>query len=369
MSIARWYILEVMKVLLTPLILNENTDESYFLCKNLVTLLSTATHTVGICATSNNNFHHASFYASSKPSSSLNKSKTDEKSYEDYLYNRNASSAKFLKKDLIAINNAIKAFKPDLIITHDRLSAIIAGKNANIPVYGIVHSSIFTYKNLSSQVLSGLNETLRNNKFEQVFSLEEFYNLADKLFVFGPLETSPFVSDKEVIRIGIENIYQPDIDKTNDIFIFLNDLDKSKRHLTKLIKEAFEGAPYKVNAYVKQKSESSTNNINFITPKLSQLYPCKLCIHDGNNYLFNQCLALGIPQLIIANNNFINISNGMKAQRNHFGLCLFEDELSMESLYEAYYHLASNNSYFKNAEILKASTLTEGDLSKILDYL
>lgn len=357
-----------MKVLLTPLILNENTDGAYFLCKNIASLLNTTANNVAISAPINNKFHHASFFTSPKPSFSLRISNVLENSYEDYLFNKGVTTKKFLEDDLKAVLSAINDFKPDVIVTHDRLSSIIAARLSNIPIYAIVHPSTFIYKNVSSNVLAGINEVLSNNGFEQVFNLEEFYSTADKLFVFGPVETAPFVSYLDVTRIGLQSIYPTETDTTNNIFIYLNNTRKSKRNIKKIIKESFDGAPYTVNASIGDDIEKNINNINFISPKLSLLNSASICIHDGNDYIFNNCLALGIPQLIIAGNDYLRSTNGTKAQRNHFGSCIFEEELSMETLYEAYHRMEINSSYTEAAQLIKASTLQEGDLTKILQF-
>ena len=358
----------MMKILITPLLLNDNMDEAYYLCKNIISVLNTANHTTAILAPTNSKFHHTSFYSSPKPSLSLRSNKNNEKSYEDYLFNKGATNPKYLKEDLKVILSTIKEFKPDVILTHDRLSSIIASKLTGIPVYAIVHSSIFTYKNISSQIITGLNEVLSANGFSQVFNLEEFYKDASRLFVFGPIETSPFVADERVVRIGLESIYPPTTETTSNVFVYLNDIDMSKRSLKKLLTETFKGAPYKVNAFIGKDYEASIENINFINSKLTSLYSSSICIHDGNGYIFNTCLACGIPQLIVSNKNFINLTNGLKAQRNRFGFCLFRDEFSMESLYEAFSRIYKNDLYKDYANIIKASSQSEGDLTKILNY-
>ena len=357
----------MMKVLLTPLIFNDNADSGYYLSKNISTLLTTTNHTVAISAPTNNKFHHASFYSSPRPSSTF-KSKTKEKTYTDHLFNKGALDIGFLRHDLNSILKSINDFNPDIIVTHDRLSALIAAKMTNKLCYAIVEPSIFAQKNIPSNILSGLNEILSSKGFEQVFSLNDFYKYANQMFIFGPIETSPCISDYPISRIGLSSLYTQETQERNDLFIHLGNTNIRKGKLKKIVLEAFDGAPYRVNAFIGKDYEYTKNNIHFISSKTNFLDTAKACIHDGNSYIFNTCLSLGIPQLIIANNDFVRLSLGTKAQRNGFGLCLFEDEFKMENLYEAYYRLINTSYFFENAEILKASTLSEGDLSEILQY-
>lgn len=359
-----------MRILLTPLITHPRSDTSYYLSLHIASLLRQANHIVAISSSKENRFHHVSLYpcAQLKPVFSLHP--LPKRNYEEWMYANGASSAKFLEKDLSLLEETIIQFKPDLIITMDRIASVVAARKHNIPCYAIVHSDMYKTTSFDPICLTGLNAFLSENRMEQIYRLKDIYLSCEYRFGFGPIEIQPFSTNDNVTRIGIHSIMPVHVVKTNRVCIFLDQVRKDPIRMKKIITSAFEGAPYSIYAYYEGCHAQKINNIHFLSCARADLLPGSIaCVHDGNDYYTNQCLARGIRQLIITDHSYIRNSNALAVQRNRFGIAMFEEDLTMENLYEQYRLLLSDDKYYYYTQAMKQITQHTGDLSQLLDYI
>ena len=132
----------------------------------------------------------------------------------------------------------------------------------------------------------------------------------------------------------------------------------------------FLGAPYPVYAWYKGCKPLKEKNIQFMASmKLDYLPGAAAVIHDGNDYIFHQALAMGIPQMIVSGGGYLRSYNAQTAKRQNFGVVLQEENLSMSSLYETYRKLVSDDVYYDNTRWLMTKYEKEGDLNALLQYL
>lgn len=359
-----------MRILITPFIEMPKTSFAYHVTSNMAWLFSNAGHTVAISADKKNQFHQVSLYpcpTQKKPFSFVSLSQSN---YEEWMYAHGAISEKYLLEDCHHIEEVIDTFHPDLIITIDRISSLLLARKRNIRIFSIVHSDMYLTHSFETTILSSLNKVLYTMNLEQVFHLKDLHQYAEKRIGFGPIEVEPYHPNDNVTRIGVTSIFPPNVIKTNRVCIFLHGLHKKPSYLKKTIIEAFNGAPYSVYAWFDGAHAENINNIHFLSNAKAEILPGSIaCIHDGNTFYTNQCLARGIQQLIITNHDYIRNSNALAAERNKFGLAIFEEELTMNKLYEQYRLLLSDDKYYYYTQGLKNITLHDGDLSLLLDLI
>lgn len=359
-----------MKILITPFIKYPQNTTSYFLTVNLAYLFVTQGHTVAVSADKENHFHHISLYPAANIKSPFSLSKKQQRSYEEWMYVSGATTQKYLEEDYACLDTCIQTFKPDLIITIGRLASIMLARKYKIRIWTIVHSDMYKASLFDSNCMNEVNTVLKNHSLEQEYNLKELHAKCNRRIGFGPIEVQPFHPKDDVTRIGVTSIYPPHTIRTNRVCIFFQKISISKKALRKMIIEAFQGAPYSVYACFDGSRAETIDNIHFLQSTKAELLPGSIaCIHDGNDYFTNQCLARGIQQLIITNHDYIRNSNALSAERNKFGLALYEDELTMQKLYEQYRLLLSDDKYYYYTQAYKKITLASGDLSMLLDYL
>ncbi|MBR2066929.1 MAG: hypothetical protein IJ875_01475, partial [Solobacterium sp.] len=320
-----------MKILITPLIIHAGSDAAFHITRNLATLFHQEGHSVAISAPKENTFSHAQFYPTNKIKPPFLQKRIEEKYYEDFLYNRGAIDDQYLKDDLAHLKEVIEQFQPDVIVTLDRIASILIAKEKDIPSIGIVNQDMYKSTSIPSTILRGVNEILKDNHFDQILNLSSLYDLCDKRILFGPLEIQPILANQDIHRIGISSILQSSLEDRKDIFIYLNDIHLSKWRIKRILDQSFKDAPFSLNAYIKHnKAEQRVGSIRYMAePNLNLLKYTKIAIHDGNDYLFNLCMALGIPQLIITDHSYLRNRNGLASQRYRFGLCLYEEEVNV----------------------------------------
>lgn len=359
-----------MKILITPFIPHVQSSTAYYITLNLAYLFVSQGHTVAISASKENHFHHVSLYPCPAPTKKLFYYTKTKRTYEEWMYANGAISEKYLEDDYTCLKQCITKFKPDLIITMDRLASIMLARKHNIRIWTIVHADMYKATNFPPNCMHGINKVLTHHDLEQEYTLKTIHTYCERRIGFGPIEVQPFSPKDDVTRIGVTSIYPPHTIRTNRVCIFFQDIHARPNALRKMIQEAFQGAPYSVYAWYRGCKPETIHNIHFLQATKAELLPGSIaCIHDGNDYFTNQCLARGIQQLIVTNHDFIRNANAMAAERNKFGLAIYEDELTMSRLYEQYRLLLSDDKYYYYTQAMKKITLEESDLTKLLEYL
>lgn len=359
-----------MRILIAPFIERPQSSFSYYLASNMAWLFSNEGHTVAISASKENHFHHISLYPSGELQRPFSFIAPKENNYEEWLYAHGGLSNKYLIDDYTCIKTAVNQFHPDLIISIDRIAANLFARNHNIRHWSIVHSNMYMNYSFDTSTLKSLNLLLSEMNHEQIYYLRELYKHSELRIGFGPIEVEPFHPSDNITRVGITSLLPVDAIRTNRVCIFLQGVHKKPSYLKKIILEAFKGAPYSIYATFDGSKNENIENIHFSSTLKADILPGSIaCIHDGNTYFTNQCLARGIRQLIITDHDYIRNSNALSAERNKFGLAIFETELSMNTLYETYRLLLSDDRYYYHTQSMKNITRKTGDLSLLLDYL
>lgn len=358
-----------MKILIAPFIQRPKCDASYYLTQNLAGLLHSRGHVVAISADAVNAFHYASAYPAAAAKKPMFRRKKENRSYEEWLYNHGAVDEDYLNQDMKLLLEAIDHFQPDRILVIDRLAAVAAGRLKNVPVDAIVNSAIYKTVIFPSSTLKEYNAFLSSYKLEQVLSCKETYVHCQHRFGFGPVETQPFTADVNVTRMGLASLPPMHQGLTNRVCVFLPDVHRTSLILRKVITDAFLGAPYAVYVWYPNCKAQKIKNIHFISHPRADMIPGSICvIHDGNDYYTNQCIAQAIPQVIIASHEFSRMYNGQAVQRTGIGRYLYEEDLSISTLYENFRKVLADDSYYDNNQAMKEKITAFGDLSKIFMY-
>jgi UDP:flavonoid glycosyltransferase YjiC (YdhE family) len=358
-----------MRILIAPLIHTPKADAAYYLTGNLVSLFAQEDHPCAVCTSSHSRFHSVSFFPAAPYQTSRLFAAHADRSYDAWLYRSGAGSSAFLEADIAAIHSAIKQFKPDLIITIDRTAAVIAAREAGIRCWAVVHNSMYNSRPTKKAVQS-LNAVLSSHNAEQVLNFGELYSYCERRFCFGPIEIQPFPVEADVTRIGIQSLYPLHTLQTNRICIFLGEVKQKPNTLSKIITDAFLGAPYAVYTWFPGIHPETQGNLHFLSTPREDLLPGSIAIiHDGNDYLFNQSMVRGIPQLLIYSRDCLRITNALAAERSGIGIGIDENDLTMSTLYENYRVLLSNDRYYERNQAIADQCNADLDLSEIIKYL
>ena len=361
-----------MKVLIVPAILQPEYDTAWFLAQNLTDLsLTRKGWKTAVCTSHAESFRKAVCFPAPKPSSfHLNRMfSASTRTYEQAMYSSGLSDAAYLKSDLKSIEEAIDSFHPDAVFIINRTAAILACRSRNIPCWGYVHPGMLRGRRAPVKCLEDLNEVLRQNKQEQVFRIFELYEKIEHRICFG-FEWPASLPAGQVDNIGCMSIFPLQKPKTAKLCIFLHHSPLRRNELRKLLCDSFKGAPYQVYVWYPGCQTQTTGNMHFMDDlRISALPGSIACIHDGEDYIFNQCLNDGLPQLVLNGPHCIRAYNAFSVQHMKNGLMMNEEDLTMQTLYETFRRMTADDSYDIHAMHYASYLRTRKDLSYLADTM
>lgn len=358
-----------MKILITPPISKKANSTIAPLIQNIINQLNQSGHIVAICAGNTSFYHNARFYNAPVPKEKFhlfNKITVD-RTIEESLFSQNILEKKYLQADMKYILEAIQEFQPDIVLELNRPAALIITKKYHLPCTSIIHAADYRNRNFNKEVLSDLNSTLREESLEQILKYVDLRNHCNQFISFGPMAIQAFPPSINVTHIGNMSIETLTQEFSNHIYVSLKQCSLSSRKIKKILQEAYCGAPYTVYAHYSNAKSSVYENIQFLqTEKLQYLNGSEICIHDGDEYIFNQCLALAIPQLIIFDQNYLRSWNATASNRQGFGISLNASMFTMENLYETHRRILSDDYYKQRALQFQKELQNLGNIAKLL---
>ncbi len=289
-------------------------------------------------------------------------------SYAEQMYVTSATKKSFLQQDYDHLNKVIQSYQPDLIITLNRFVSPIIANTTKIPCWAFVHSEMYRHSAIDD--LKEINEFLTTSHQKPITKLTDIFARCQRRIGFNPIEFSPFSSTDQISRIGILSTIPPTSTKEDTICISLGNTTISPRKIRNIIKDTFLGSPTKVNVWYHNCRTENVNNIHFLSSMtLKYLDTCKVCIHDGNLYLLNLCLARGIPQFVITNQDYLRMSTARSLNRSHCGTWIMEKQFDVAHLYEQYRAILCHKQYALHTSAFQDILQKDGDLTNLLNWL
>lgn len=361
-----------MKLLLTPPSLEQEEKEYRIFTQSLIDLFLLNGHEVAVCSKDASQYHYAVHYPSptvKKPFFSSRKEEPN-RTYEEALLEEGVLQASFLEKDLLSIQSSIQDFQPDCVIDLQRVMTPLVSRMMGCRCISIVHAGMTTIRPFPKNALQGFQQILTKYGFPMVSRMEDYLRFSDQRLVFSPSPAQPFDDDFSVIRFGSPFSLPLEYEQTTKLYLHFQDDLLLARKLTKIIEQAFLGAPYEVKAWYPGCPNQTKQNIQYLTSsRYQEVNTSCVCIHDGSDLLFHYALSLGIPQLIVSTGDWKKGWNANALQRLGVGISIPADALSMESLYESYRYLRSDEQFLLNAQRVSQEILSLGGLDQILTVL
>ena len=358
-----------MKILIAPLIDSSKADSAWLMCRRMAELFSKRGHAVAVSTDLNSSFSGAALYDCAPLKKPVLKTGS-RLAYEEWLYDKGAASYEYLKADTECMLKAIAHFRPDLIIVINRIAAASAARTCGIPSIAVIHTAMYRNNSFPIKALQPANRLLSDYDQEQVFRASSVYDACTARVAFGPIQAQSFPEETDVQRFGIAAQLPEISDYSGGIFVCFNDMHRKSSYLKKIVLESFRGAPYPVNAWIRDIPAEKKDNIQFLSSLREDLAAnASVCIHDGNDYIYNLCAASAVPQLIISSHEYGRISNALAARRFGYGNCLDESDLSVASLYEGYRQIVCDPKYIEDAQAIRNEIISLGGMEDFYRFI
>ena len=298
---------------------------------------------------------------------------TERKNNVDYNY---------LVKSVGNIRRAIADFNPDIVYSEFNISAIIASKLENKPLYTTISYPTQTEYASNPKYAKGVNKFLKENNLPEVNSTLDLFNWAEKSFVPSIYELEPI--DKEDVTfcgtwkdLDFQSIPNED-DKNNDskkkdnvILVYMGNGTIPANKILKEIKDAFLGGEYEVYIASLSLEKQDYDNIHVNNHwDFSKLFKNAVLFinHGGQNSVIDG-LVYGVPQLICPGRVFERIYNGKSVEKVGSAKVLEHNRFKSEIIKNECEELISDDSFRKNSKSIGDKLKSFNGIDCILDVM
>ena len=302
-------------------------------------------------------------------------------SFEDVLHFTGNIDYNYLLKSVADIRKAIADFNPDIVYSEFNISAIIAAKIENKPLYVTISYPTQTEYSSSPKYAKGLKKFLKENSLPNVDSSLDLFKWADKSFVPSIYELEPIDNENVTFcgtwkEVNLENNLAND--KLNDsenskniILVYMGNGTISPKKMLNEIKDAFVGTEYEV--YIaslgleKQEYENIHVDKRWDFSKL--LNDALLFINHGGQNSMIDGLIYGVPQLICPGRVFERIYNGKSVEDLGAAKVLSLDEFKSEMIKAESEKLINDNGFRENSKCIGDKLKSCGGIDCIIDTI
>ncbi|MBP5707054.1 MAG: hypothetical protein J6W76_07185, partial [Spirochaetales bacterium] len=182
------------------------------------------------------------------------------RSFDEVLLMTGNLDYKYLKKSVASIRIAVKDFKPDVIYSEFNISAMIAARLENIPLWTTVSYPTQPSYAHNARLAAGLNKLLEEFHIPRVESTLHLFDWADKKFCPSIKELEPFNDD--VTFCGALKTMPPTEKARNKILVYMGNGTISAAATKNVITQAFAGSIYDVFIASKYLKAQTCGNIH-----------------------------------------------------------------------------------------------------------
>ena len=302
-------------------------------------------------------------------------------SFEDVLHFTGNIDYNYLLKSVEDIRKAIVDFNPDIVYSEFNISAIIAAKLENKPLYATISYPTQTEYSSSPKYAKGLKKFLKKNSLPDVYSSLELFKWADKSFVPSIYELEPIDRDNVTfcgtwkdIKENYPNddcLNEDNSNNKNIILVYMGNGTIPPKKMLNEIKDAFIGTEYEV--YIAslglEKSDYENIHVDKRWDFSKLLKSAVLFINHGGQNSMVDGLIYGVPQLICPGRVFERIYNGKSVENLGAAKVLNLDEFKSEIIRDESEKLISDKRFRENSKLIGDKLKSCGGIDCILDAI
>ncbi|MBQ2962402.1 nucleotide disphospho-sugar-binding domain-containing protein [Methanobrevibacter sp.] len=296
-------------------------------------------------------------------------------SFEDVLHFTGNIDYNYLVKSVQNMQDAIKDFNPDIVYSEFNMSAIIASKLENKPLYSTVSYPTQTEYASSPKYAKGLKKFLKENDLPEVDSSLDLFKWADESFVPSIHELEPFDKDNVTFCGTWKDVEFNEDDYSDDdrnvILVYMGNGTISPNKMLNEVKDAFIDSKYEVYIASLGLEKQDYNNIHVDNRwDFSKLLKNAVLFinHGGQNSVIDG-LIYGVPQLICPGRVFERIYNGRSVEKAGSGKVLGIDEFKSDIIKSESEKLINDSIFRENALQIGEKLKSLNGIDSILEIM
>jgi UDP:flavonoid glycosyltransferase YjiC (YdhE family) len=295
------------------------------------------------------------------------------RSFEQVLSLLGITARRFFARDVEAVRQAIRAFRPGVVFAEFRLAAIVAARLEQTPVvtdYAYAAQPSFAS---SPECSAGIREYLRLNALPAVRSALELFDWAEIKFVASSYALEP-VDGENVIHVGPFQSDAPPVgasEPRDRVVAYMGTGVVSPRRLLRVLTDAFDGTPFQVYLASQQLAPCQRGALH-VQPffDFDALLPgAVVSIHHGGQNSVMKGLIHGVPQLIVSGSHFERGYNADSVVRLGAGVKLDPGRFTPEQVKSWVNRFASDPAYREKARAAGQDLLKLGGAAAVITTL
>ncbi len=296
-------------------------------------------------------------------------------SFEDVLHFTGNIDYNYLVKSVQNMQDAIKDFNPDIVYSEFNMSAIIASKLENKPLYSTVSYPTQTEYASSPKYAKGLKKFLKENDLPEVDSSLDLFKWADESFVPSIHELEPFDKDNVTFCGTWKDVEFNEDDYSDDdrnvILVYMGNGTISPNKMLNEVKDAFIDSKYEVYIASLGLEKQDYNNIHVDNRwDFSKLLKNAVLFinHGGQNSVIDG-LIYGVPQLICPGRVIERIYTGRSVEQAASGKVLGIDEFKSDIIKSESEKLINDSIFRENALQIGEKLKSLNGIDSILEIM
>ena len=246
-------------------------------------------------------------------------------SFDEVLWFTGNLDPAYLRKSVESIRKAIRDFRADAVYSEFNISAIIAAKLEEIPVYTTVSFPTQHEYAHRTELAKGINMVLSEYGLSEIESALKLFDLADKSFCPSIKKLEPLNKDNVFFCGALKSVHVNESSSKRDkILVYMGNGTISPHKMLNVIIDAFWGSKYRVYIASASLKEKTVKNIH-IAKRWdfdTLLDESVLFINHGGQNSIVDGLIHKVPQIMVPGKVFERKYNADSVAHNKAGVAV-----------------------------------------------
>lgn len=245
------------------------------------------------------------------------------KSFDEVLWFTGNLDYRYLGKSVDSVRKAIRDFRADAVYSEFNISAIIASKIENIPLYTTVSFPTQHEYAHRPELAKGINKFLAESGLSEVDSALQLFDWADKSFCPSIRKLDPIEKDSVHYCGALKSISFNESSSARDkILVYMGSGTISPEKMLAVMKNALAGSRFRVYIASASLREETVDNIHIARrwDFGTMLDEAVLFINHGGQNSIVDGLLHGVPQIMVPGKVFERKYNADSVAKNKAGI-------------------------------------------------
>ncbi|MCR4788272.1 MAG: hypothetical protein K5888_06790 [Lachnospiraceae bacterium] len=295
-------------------------------------------------------------------------SKKTVNSFDEVLWFTGNLDHRYLKKSVDSVRKAIRDFRPDAVYSEFNISAIIASKIEQVPLYATVsYPTMYEYAH-RTELAKSINMLLSEYGLQNVDSVLQLFDLADKSFCPSIKKLEPITKTNVFFCGALKSVSVSEQSSARDkILVYMGSGTISPKKMLNVIKNAFSESRYHVYIASASLKEAAEDNIH-IAKRWdfgAMLDEAVLYINHGGQNSIVDGLLHKVPQIMVPGKVFERKYNAGSVAENKAGVVVNEKDFNAACIRDTAERIISSEEFSENAAALGRELIEAGGISVI----